>query len=110
MSPTEAMLTRINDLSGSGGGGGGGGSTGITSTGSGSGSGTGSGVVAQAASNASAADTNSVRELVTETDTEDVNLRNTQATTQHIQFVEILRRSDIHAVVVPVVDLHALNM
>lgn len=110
MSPTDAILTRISDLSGAGGGGGGGGSTAVTSTGSAGGSGTGSGIVVQAASSASAAGTNSIRALVTETDAEDVDLRNTQATAQHIQFVEILGGPDIYAVVVSVVDLDALNV
>lgn len=108
MSPTDAMLTRMADLSGPGGGGGG--SIGSTCTGSGGGSVTGSGVVPQAASSSSATKTKCARALITETDAEDVNLRDAQATAKHIEFVEVVRGPDIHAVVVPVIDLDALDV
>lgn len=111
MSPTDAILTRRAERSGSGGsGGGGGGSTVSAITGSGGGSGTGSGVVVHAASSSSAVKEKSDRSLVTETDAEDVDLRDTQATAQHIEFVEIVRGPDIHAVVISVVDLDALDV
>ena len=109
MSPTDAMLTRMADLSGPGGGGGG--SIGSTNTGSGGGSVTVSGVLTQAASSSSSATrTKCDRALVTETDTEDINLRDAQATAQHVQFVEIVRGPDTDAGVIPVVDLDALDV
>ncbi len=113
MSPTDAMLTRMDDVSGSGSGGGGGGgagSTGATSTGWGAGSGTGSGAVVQAASSASAIKTKGVVALVTEADSENVDLRGAQTGAQHVQFVEVFRRTDIHTMVVPVVNFHSLDV
>ena len=110
MSPTDAILMRIVDLSG---GGGGGGSTALAGSGSGgggAGDGAGSGTVAQAASNASTTETNSGRALVTDPNAEDVDLRNTQAAAQKVQFVEVLDGPDIYTVIIPVVNLDALDV
>lgn len=111
MSPTDAMLTRNSDLSGSGGGGGGGGGAGPTGSGSGGASITGSGGVAQAASSDSARRKRTLRALVvTDADTEYIDLRGAQATAHHVQLIEVVNRADVHAVVIALVDLDALYM
>jgi len=114
MSPTDAMLIRMADLSGSGGGGGGG-SGASTMAGSGGSfgadSGSGSGGVAHAASSVSAQRPRSVRiSVVTEADAEYVNLRCAQTTAQHVQFVKVVGRADINAMVIAVVNLDALDV
>ena len=113
MSPTDAMLMRIPDLSGSGGGGGRRGSAGAAGSVSGGGAGAGSGAVAQAASSDSdsASSSDAMRALVvTEPDTQYIDLRSAQAAAQQVQFVEILGRADVDAVVVAVIDLDALDV
>ena len=117
MSPTDAMLMRIADLSGSGsgsggsGGGVGAGSGTSTSAGFGGGSGAGSGCVEHAASSDSAnRQTSFRRSVVTEADAEYVNLRCAQTTAQHVQFVKVVGRADINAMVIAVVNLDALDV
>ena len=48
--------------------------------------------------------------VVTDSDTEDINLRGTQATAKHVQLIEVICRTDVNAMVVAVVDLHPLDM
>lgn len=115
MSPTEAMLTRSDDLAGRGGGAGVSGS-GVASIGLSDGSTVSSsaGVVAQAAS-CSTAITAASRQvltnaLVTQTNPENVDLGGTQATAQHVQFVKIIGRANVHAVIILIIDLYALNV
>lgn len=121
MSPTDAMLMRIADLSGSrsgsrsgsgvGNGGVGAGSGTSTSAGFVGGAGTGSGCVAHAVSSDSAnRQTSCRRSVVTEADAEYVDLRCTQAAAEHVQLVEIVGGSDVNAMVVAVVNLDTLDV
>lgn len=111
MSPTEAMLILKERLSGSGG-------AWITGTGSGPESsaavpgigGCSGGVVAQPASSASSKMPSAAEDLVTEPYAQNVNLCSTQTTAQQVEFIEIVGRTDAHAVVSSVVDCHALNL
>ena len=112
MSPTDAMLIRIADLSGAGGGGGGGGVSGTSTTaGSGGRCGAGSGCVAHAASSDSVKRPRSfLISVVTEANAEYVDLCHAQTTAQHVQFVKVVGWADINAMVVAVVNLDALDV
>lgn len=106
---------RMADLSGSGGGGGSA-SGGASSTGAAGGSGEGSGgeVAAHAANssgeNPTASCCNLRAILVTEANPENIDLRGAQTAAQHIQFVQIVGRANIHAMVISIVDLYALDV
>lgn len=110
------MLTRIVALSGSGSGSGtgsgsgGGGGAGACSATLGSVSTAGSGGVAHAASSARAQIAANRFRLVTEPDTQDVDLRGAQPAAQHVEFVQVLGRADVDTVVVAVVYLDALDV
>ena len=66
---------------------------------------------AHAANSDSARMDKTVRALVvTEADTKHVDLRDTQSTAQHVQFVEVIRRPYVDTMVVAVVDLDALDV
>ena len=113
MSPTDTMLTRIADLSGFGGfgDGGGSGSGASTVTGSGGGCGAGSGGVAHAASSSSAKRPESFcMSVVTESNSEYINLCRAQTTAQHVQFVKVVGRSYVNTMVVAVIDFYALDV
>jgi len=113
MSPTAAMLMRIALLSGSGGGGGVAGSGTLAATGSvsaASGRGTSTGADAQPASANDAASPSIRRKLVTEPDTQRIDLRCAQPATEHVQFVQVGRRADPDPMIGPVVDRHTLNL
>ena len=77
--------------------------------GTGSGPPTGSGGVAQAASNDSARRKTVVRALITEPYTKNIYLGCAQAAAQHVQFIEIVGRTNVDAVVIAVIDLDALG-
>lgn len=109
------MLMRNADFGGGAGGDGAAGgaiaSTGCVGT---STSGSGAGPVAQAASNravATPAPQRAIpRTLVTEANPEDIDFRGPEAAAQHVQFIQIVGRADVDAVVVSIIDLDALNM
>lgn len=48
------------------------------------------------------------RLLVTQTNPEYVDLRCAQTAPQHVQFIEVVSRANVHAMIIPVVDLYAL--
>ena len=112
MSPTAPILMRYSLLLGSGGGvgsgaGGGAGSTRFTVTG---GAGPSGAVVAQPAS-ANAARKKQLRMiLVTDPNAKYVYFCATQTAAQHVEFVKIVGRSYVNAVVVLVINLDALNV
>ena len=113
MSPTDAILILSSLLSGSGGGGGGTGSGvgGSTTTGSGAGSGAGGGACVAHPSSSDAASSDAMRaRSVTEADAQYVDLRRAQAAAQHIEFIEVISRTNVDAMVVAVVDLDALDV
>jgi len=97
------------DLSVSGGAGGG---TGSVGGGAGTASvATGSGPAAQAASSDSVRTKKPVRVLVvTEANTENIDLGRTQTAAQHIQLIEIIGRADVNTMVGAVVDFDALDV
>jgi hypothetical protein len=107
------MLRRKCDMSGRAGGGGAGGCGGVgnASTGAGCGSGVDSvsGGAAHAASDIAARPIDICRKLVTQTNTQYVDLGNTQAAAQHVEFIEVIRRADTHPVIGLVVDRYALD-
>jgi len=112
MSPTAAILIRNSLLSGSGGGagfgaGGGAGSTRFTVTG---GVGSSGAVVAQPVS-ANAARKKQLRTmLVTDPNAKYVYFCATQTAAQHVEFIKVVGRSYVNAVVVLVINLDALNV
>lgn len=112
MSPTAAILIRKSLLSGSGGGagfggGGGAGSTRSTVTG---GAGSSGAVVVQAVSANAATRKQLRRMLVTDPNAKYVNFRGTQSAAQHVEFVKIVGRPYVNAMVVLVIYFDTLNV
>ena len=73
------------------------------------GSGTTSGIVVQAAVNSSRSAKTSLVKLVTEPDTHYVDLRCSESTSGYVEFVKIINRTDVDAVVIAVIDACALH-
>ena len=110
MSPTAAIVI-LNaapggSVSGAGVIGGGGGAAGC---GSSIGGDVGIGVLAHAASTSGNKTLSADLALVTEPNSQNVYLGSAQATSEHIQFVEIIGRADTYTMVGFVVDRYALN-
>ena len=111
MSPTAAMVIRLCDWSGAGGSGAGSGTgaasaAGTTGTGSGVATGSGGGGAAQPATQISRAIGS---RLLTEPDSQYVNLGLAQLRSDQVQFVEIIHRADSNPVVTFVVDGYMLD-
>jgi len=94
-------------LSGAGGAGASAGAGSISST---SGGGSSSGAVEQPASARKAIRAPVRRELITEPDTEYIDLGRAQATSQHVESMEVVSRAYTHAMVCLVVNRHTLNL
>lgn len=103
---------RSEVLSGSGGTGSGGAATGAAgSTGAGSAGGGGaSGRVAQPATIVSNRMARAFVVLVTEADTQHVDLRSAQAASEHVEFIKVIGRPDTYAVISLVIDCHTLDI
>ena len=108
MSPTAAMLMRSDDLPGGGGEFFGAGVAGVVGGAGGVPVGSaGRGALAQPAScNTSSAAISLA--LVTETNAHDVNFGGPQPAARHVEFVELVDRTDVNPEVVAVVDSGAL--
>lgn len=106
MSPTDAILMRKVDLSGAGGDGGAVGRGAASGTGAETGAG---GTLAHAASCNKAKQKNSRADLVTESNTHDVNLGRAQPAARHIQFIKVVYRSNIDTVIIAIIDLRTLD-
>ena len=101
---------RSVDLSGSGGGGAADDAGACTCGDSAvTGSGTASGIVVQAAVSSSRSAKMAFVKLVTEPDTHHVDLRCSEATSRDVEFVKIINRTDVDAVVIAVIDACALH-
>lgn len=98
---------RSVDLS-SGGGSGATGGTGACGASVITGSGATSGIVVQAAVNSSRSAKTSFMKLVTETDTHYFDLRCSESTSGYVEFVKIINRTDVDAVVIAAIDARAL--
>jgi hypothetical protein len=107
------MLTRMLDLSGSGGSGGGvvtGGSGFVAGVAAGAGLGVGAvGAEVHAANCSVRSRTMKRAELVTESNTHYIDLRGSKATSRYIQFIEIIDRANVYAVIVATIDLRPLH-
>lgn len=102
---------RIEERSGSGGGSGAGGAastTSATATGTGTGSGAGAGGAAHAANSSAIQGARFRARLITQPDSHDVNFCLSQTASRHIQFVEVIDRPDVDAVVISIVDAGTL--
>ncbi len=102
------MLMRSVDLSGRGGSAatGGAGACGVSAV---TGSGMASGIVVQAAVNSSRSAKTAFVKLVTEPDTHHVDLRCSESTSGYVEFVKIINRTDVDAVVIAIIDACALH-
>lgn len=114
MSPTDAMLMRIAERSGSGaktGATGAAGRTTVSSTGSALGAEglSGTGVAAHAASCSISSEENILAALVTEPDSHNVDLRSAKPASRYVELVQVVDRANVDAEVIAAIDPGALH-